>query len=98
MKAINKPLRLHLTGFYFDQVRAGEKLVEYRLADVWEKKLEWRQFSEVILCRGYPRLGDRERTLRREWHGYKIERITHPHFGPSEVRVLAIDVSIPVLD
>lgn len=98
MKAINKPLRLHLTGLYFDQIRAGEKLVEYRLADTWEKKLEDRVFSEVILCRGYPRLGDRERTLRREWHGYTIETITHPHFGRSPVRVLAIDVSVPVMD
>ena len=98
MRPALKPLRLHLISFYFGEIKAGRKLVEYRLADRWEKRLEGRSFSEVLVCRGYPRNGDRERILRREWRGYSIETITHEHFGPLPVRVLAIDVSVPVMD
>lgn len=98
MNAGTKPLRLNLTGFYFDEIKAGRKLVEYRLADRWEKRLEGRSFCMVLVCRGYPSNGDRERILRREWRGYSIETITHPHFGPEPVRVLAIDVAVPVMD
>lgn len=89
-------LRLNLAGIYFDQIAAGTKTKEYRLAAKWERRLTGRQYNEIHLLRGYPRRGDESRLLRRAWRGFSIETITHPHFGAAAVRVLAIDVSVPI--
>lgn len=86
-------LRLNLRFCYFDAIRAGTKTVEYRLASVWEKRLTGRPFKWILLLRGYPKTGDETRAMFRKWNGFKIETITHEHFGKEPVRVLAIDVT-----
>ena len=88
-----KPLILHLKGCYFDAIRSGSKGVEYRLAEKWARRLIGKEFSEIHLLRGYPKKGDTSRLLRRKWRGCKMEQITHPHFGQSQVCVVAIDVT-----
>lgn len=88
-----RPLRLHLKGCYFDAIRDGTKTHEYRLAEKWEKRLAGKTWDEIHLLRGYPKRGDESRLLRRAWRGYKIQWLSHPHFGSGEVRVLAIDVT-----
>ena len=90
-------LRLHLKREYWEQVRDGRKTHEFRRVSVWRRKLVNKGFDEVHLLLGYPKSGDTSSILRRKWRGYEERTITHPHFGPRPVRVLAIDVSKAVL-
>lgn len=89
-------LTLPLNGVYFDQIASGEKVEEFRLqTDFWRKRLEGREFSAVVLTRGYPKGGGAEGVTRltRAWRGYRETQLAHPHFGPEPVDVFAIDVS-----
>jgi hypothetical protein len=93
---LNAPLpdlTLRLTGEYFCLIRSGIKDEEFRLCSpYWRKRIEGRQYRNVILTWGYPRADDRERRLVRRWQGYEVRTIHHPHFGPGAVEVFAIDV------
>lgn len=95
-------LQLALKAEYFDAIKAGTKLEEYRLVnDYWTKRLfqRWygslicREFDAVVLTKGYPKTGDQERTIELPWRGFVRKTITHPHFGPDPVEVFAIDAS-----
>ena len=89
-----KPLHLNLKGEYFDAIRDGTKLFEFRVRNAfWCKRLEGQQFSQIQIKRGYPRADDTARNLIRPWRGYEIQTITHPHFGPNPVEVFAIHVA-----
>ena len=87
-------LVLPLKAVYFNQIKAGTKLKEYRLCTpYWTRRLSGKTFDRVILTLGYPKANDTERRLLRQWRGYKIETIQHEHFGKETVQVFAIDVS-----
>jgi ASC-1-like (ASCH) protein len=87
-------LTLPLKGEYFDAIKAGTKLEEYRLCTAfWEKRIEEKRIDRIVLTRGYPPRGDESRRMILPWRGYEIKEITHPHFGPDPVRVYAIAVS-----
>jgi hypothetical protein len=87
-------LTLPLKGEYFDAIKSGDKLEEYRLDnEFWRKRLDGRTFASVVLTKGYPRADDHARRLVLPWRGYRRTTITHPHFGPDPVAVFAIDVS-----
>lgn len=87
-------LTLNLKAVYFDAIAAGEKREEYRLVTpYWRRRLEGRQFSGIVLKKGYPKRGDTSRTLARPWAGLRIKTITHPHFGAQPVQVFAITVN-----
>ena len=93
-------LVLPLKGEYFDAIKAGDKLEEYRLATAyWDKRLVVggvaKTFDRIVLLRGYPKRGDEKRRLIRKWNGWRMRQLTHPHFGPDPVVVYAIDVSHP---
>lgn len=86
-------LVLHLKKQYFDQIASGEKQEEYRLVTpYWSKRLEGRQYEQVILLCGYPSASDESRKIIRQWAGYTRKTITHPHFGNAPVEVFAINV------
>jgi hypothetical protein len=87
-------LHLSLKAEYFDAIRDGTKLKEYRLTTpYWRRRLEMRAYSRIVLTKGYPSRTEHHRRLTRAWRGYTIETITHPFFGPEPVNVFAIDVS-----
>ena len=87
-------LNLPLKGEYFDQIKAGKKTEEYRLATpFWRKRLSGRNYEYIRLTRGYPKRGDPERTLILPWQGCELKTINHPHFGPDDVQVFAINVA-----
>lgn len=87
-------LILPLKGEYFDAIRDGYKTEEYRLRnDYWNRRLVCREYDRIVLTRGYPARDDHSRRLVRAWRGYVTKALTHPHFGPDEVQVFAIDVS-----
>ncbi|MFG6535675.1 ASCH domain-containing protein [Sulfitobacter sp. 1A16787] len=87
-------LHLPLKGVYFDQIKSGAKLEEYRLCTpYWAKRLEGRSYDQIALTRGYPAKGDTSRRMSRPWRGVRKTTITHPHFGPDPVTVYAIRVN-----
>lgn len=94
-----KTLHLALKAEYFDAIRSGEKLEEFRLiTPYWEKRLKASDgsqihFDQVILTKGYPKAGDPERTLWLPYFGWREITVTHKHFGLDCVRVFAINVS-----
>jgi hypothetical protein len=87
-------LYLPLKSEYFDAIEAGIKREEYRLATpYWRRRLEGREYRAIELMKGYPAASDLSRRLSLPWRGYTMKTITHPHFGPTPVKVFAIDVS-----
>lgn len=87
-------LHLNLKAEYFDAIAAGEKGEEYRLVTpYWRGRLEGRQYSSIVLKKGYPKRGDTARTLRRPWAGFSVKEVSHPHFGAEPVQVFAIKVN-----
>lgn len=89
-------LHLPLKGEYFDQIASGEKVEEYRLRTTfWHKRIVGRTYDSIVLTRGYPKGGGVEGVSRltRQWRGYRMCELTHPHFGPHPASVFAIDVS-----
>jgi hypothetical protein len=87
-------LILPLKGEYFDQIKAGTKTEEFRLANsYWQKRLLLRTYDRIVLTRGYPKRGDDEKRLVLPYKGWRMKLITHPHFGPDEVSVFALDVA-----
>lgn len=88
-----KTLTLNLKIEYFNAIKSGEKTEEYRLfTDYWKKRLVGRDYDRVVFCLGYPRRDDSERRISREYNGYTVKQITHPHFGSVPVKVFAIRV------
>lgn len=86
-------LTLPLKAEYFDAIRDGSKLEEYRLVTpFWVKRLRGRVYDRIVLTKGYPRADDHTRRLERPWVGCYEKSILHPHFGPDPVSVFAIYV------
>lgn len=91
---MTKALTIPVNGVYFDQIKAGTKLEEYRLVTpFWTKRLAGRTYDQVVMTRGYPSADDHARRLVLPWRGVTRKTITHPHFGADPVEVYAIDVS-----
>ena len=87
-------LYLNLRAEYFDAIRDGGKTEEFRrVTAYWIKRLEGKPFEGIRLMKGYPRRGDADRILEREWRGFERKSITHPHFGDMAVEVFAIVVN-----
>lgn len=90
---MKKILTLNLERKYFEEIKKGKKIEEYReYKEYWKKRLE-HNFSEVHIKLGYPPKGDLKRTIKFKWNGYKIKDITHPHFKNKITIVYAIDLS-----
>lgn len=87
-------LYLNLKAEYFDAIKFGTKLEEYRLATpYWEKRLQGKAYTRIVLRKGYPARGDINRNLERPWAGMTRQTICHPHFGKHPVSVFAIKVN-----
>ena len=87
-------LTLPIKSEYFNQIKSGEKLEEYRLYnDFWKKRIEGKPFESILITKGYPKKNDHERRLKRPWKGYEIKEIIHQHFGKDPVKVFAIKVN-----
>lgn len=95
-------LQLALKSEYFDAIKSGEKVEEFRLYnDYWKKRLVGRDYKQIILTKGYPKRDDESRKMYFQYSYYKVKTITHPHFGDEPVKVFAIRVDqelISVLD
>lgn len=86
-----KTLTLPLKAEYFNAIKSGEKVEEFRLqTSHWRKRLQGQTYDQIVFTLGYPKADDIERRLTRPWRGYRETVITHPHFGPAPVAVFAI--------
>lgn len=86
-------LYLHVKQKYFDQIKSGEKLFEFRCFKTWKKAIEGREYDVIEIMAGYPKKADTVRRLQRQWMGYEVQKITHEHFGPEPYKVFAIRVN-----
>lgn len=93
-------LHLALKAEYFEAIKSGEKVDEFRLFNrYWRKRLtdledgSPKQFDGIVLTLGYPKADDLSKRIERPWRGFEIRRITHPLFGKLPVRVFAIKVN-----
>lgn len=83
-------LTLPLKGEYFDQIVAGTKTEEYReRTPYWAKRLVGREYTNLVITKGYPKRDDRSRRIELPYRGFVEKTIMHPHFGGS-VDVFAI--------
>ena len=88
-------IQIAVNAEYFDSIKSGEKLEEYRLYnDYWKKRLIGREYGVLILTKGYPKKTDYSRKMAFAWKGYVIKVIRHPHFGPDPVKVFAISAAV----
>lgn len=84
-------LILPVKRIYFEQMRSGDKIEEFRLVTpYWIGRLCGKKYDRVIVTMGYPARDDADRRLVFPWRGYHETTITHPHFGADPVRVFAI--------
>ena len=91
-----KTLTLPLKAEYFNAIKSGEKVEEFRLCTpYWQRRLgkPFGTYDQIVLTLGYPRRDDESRRLIRPWDGFTIKTITHPHFGDEQVLVYAIKVN-----
>ena len=89
---MKKILILNLKKQYFEEIKNGTKLEEYReIKEFWTKRLS-KDFSEIHIKLGYPPKEDNTRTMKFEWNGFKIKEITHPLFGEEKIKVYAINL------
>jgi hypothetical protein len=87
-------MTLPLKREYFEAIRDGIKTEEYRLiTPYWTKRIEGREYDNIILTLGYPKRDDTSRRITRRWKGYTIKTIQHKLFGELPVNVYAIDVT-----
>jgi len=87
-------LNLPVKALYFNEIKAGTKIDEYRLqTQYWEKRLVDREFDEIHIKLGYPKADEHERILIRPWQGVVKSTIQHNHFGTESVDVFAIRVN-----
>ncbi len=86
-----KQLILAVKKQYFEEIKCGTKKYEYRLRnEYWKKRLENKNYDEIVITLGYPKKDDNERRLTFIYSGYDKITITHPHFGDNPVEVYAI--------
>ncbi len=89
-----KILHLSLKAEYFNAIKDGTKLEEFRLiTPYWSKRLIWRHYDAIEFTLGYPKADDMGRRLFRPWRGCSVREISHPHFGPDPVMVFAMPVN-----
>jgi len=91
-----KTLHLNLKSEYFEQIKAGVKKFEFRLAtEFWDKRLMNRCYDNILIKKGYPKKDDKEKILEFKWSGAVKQSLSHPHFGKDCVEVYAIKLEKP---
>lgn len=89
-----KILHLSLKAEYFNAIKDGSKLEEFRLVtNYWQKRLVGRHYDAIEFTLGYPKADDMGRRLFRPFRGFKVKEICHPFFGPDPVMVFALPVN-----
>lgn len=92
LSKMKRVLRLPVKAEYFEQIKAGTKIEEYRIIkEYWSKRLI-KEYDEVWVTLGYPSSDETDKIIKFKWTGYEIKKITHKEFGNKEVDVYAIQL------
>lgn len=92
-----KTLILPVKRKWFDQIKAGTKLFEFRLrTDFWRVRLVDREYDRVVITLGYPPRDCAERRLTFEWNGYEHMTIESEEWGMRPKDVFAIRLNCPL--
>lgn len=84
-------LQMAVKKKWFDQIRAGTKILEYRLdTDHWRKRLINRDYDKLIITWGYPSKGNKERRIELEYYGYTMKTVVSEEWNNVPQRVFAI--------
>ena len=84
-------LRLAVKREYFEAIKNGQKIEEYRLRnEYWDKRMLGKKYETVTITLGYPKACDQEKIVRFKYIGCILKTITHKHFGVDPVPVYAI--------
>ena len=75
----------------FDEIKAGTKPEEFRDPEIWQHKLDTKNYTDIRLYRGFEKVGPGT-IIDLPYKGYKLKTITHPHFDNVPTLVCAIDV------
>jgi len=88
---LKKILHINLKTQYFNEIKQGTKVFEYRLKnDYWTKRLVNKEYDEIHLKLGYPKADDKNKIIIVPFLGYEVQKITHKEFGASAVEVFAL--------
>lgn len=88
-----KNLQLALKAEYFDEIKAGTKLFEFReYNEYWKKRLVDKHYKKLIITKGYPKKTDDSKIMTFDYIGYEIQTIQHKHFGSNPIKVFAIKI------
>lgn len=91
-----KVLTLNLDKIYFEQIKKGEKVEEYReCKPYWDKRLNSKEYDVIAIKLGYPKADDKSKVLYFKYEGFIIKNITHPKFNNIPVDVFAIQLKTP---
>ncbi len=86
-----RTLILPVKQIYFEQIQTGQKDEEYRaISPHWQKRLENKEYDQVIITLGYPATGDSTKRLVFPFRGITPKKIQHEEFGPTPCEVYAI--------
>jgi len=86
-----KKLILSLKEEYFNDIKNGNKIEEYRLYnEYWKRRLINREYDSIEFTLGYPKKEDSERRINKKYIGYELREIQHKHFGNETVEVFVI--------
>ena len=89
----SKDLTLPLKKKWFDQIKAGTKLFEYRIYnDFWRSRLVGKTFDNIVFTLGYPKKDDLERRIIKPWMGYEIQTVQCEEWDNEPQKVFAIKV------
>lgn len=87
-------LTLRVEQKWFEQIKAGTKMFEYRLYnDYWIPRIEGKTFDRVVIIWGYPSKDKQDRYLYFPWRGYEITQVTSEQWDNVEETVFAIRLS-----
>ncbi len=86
-----KTLYIHLKVKYFNEIKSGKKVYEYRLkTDYWKRRLVGRDYDHVMFIAGYPRADDMSKRIIAPYRGYEEICIEHPEWNNEPQEVFAI--------
>lgn len=84
-------LHLPLKAEYFNAIRYGWKVEEYRkITPYWTQRIEGKVYESIVFTLGYPKGDDVTRRFERPWQGFTKKVIVHPHFNNVPLAVYAI--------
>lgn len=74
-------LTLPVKKEYFDLIKSGKKLVEYReVKPYWSRRLMCKDYDNIVITLGYPKKDDLSKRIVFKYRGYSTVFVKHEFF------------------